>query len=171
VLRAVLSADRAHAVNWSSVQPTELPAQLDTWWLHAAFGDTAALRAAPPIPSRPGVIPVDAEGRPHEALSRSQVRQQLDLMLVHLNEAIFALSGNEVRIARSQFKQFFEEWDRAEEETSELYPERYELLDLELERAEIALFHRFPEDLTAARPALRALRTGLLELAQALDSR
>jgi hypothetical protein len=167
VLRAVLSAPRAPAVLERSAE--EVPSLLDTWWIHAGFG-AEALRHQP-SEARAGVIPVDAEGRPHQTLSLAEVRNQVDLMLLHLNEALFALSGNEVRVARSQFKQFFEEWDRAEEETSELYPAAYEMLDLELERAEVALLHRQPEDLNGARFALRALRTGLLEIAIDLDSR
>jgi len=39
------------------------------------------------------------------------------------------------------------------------------------ERAEIALLHRQPEDLNGARFALRALRTGLLEIATDLETR
>lgn len=112
---------------------------------------------------------VDSEGRPHEPLTVQQIHAQVELMLLHLNQAIFALSGNDVRIARSQFKQFFAEWDRAEEEIEALYPEQYERLDLDLERAEIALLHRLPEDVDTARFALRSLRAGLLEIVQDLD--
>jgi hypothetical protein len=170
MLRAVVSADSAARL---ALGPNALPSIADAWWLHAALGDMEALRAPPPLPGvQPSaVIPVDAEGRPHQALSDAEVRHQVDLMLLHLNESLFALSGNDVRVARSQFKQFFEEWDRAEEETSELYPEHYEQLDVELERAEIALLHRQPEDLNAARFALRALRAGLLQIAADLESR
>ena len=114
---------------------------------------------------------VDSEGRPHEPLTLQQVHAQVDLMLLHLNEAIFALSGNDIRITRSQFKQFFAEWDRAEEEIETLYPEQYEHLDLELERAEIALLHSIPEDMDTARFALRGLRAGLLEVVHDLEAR
>jgi hypothetical protein len=114
---------------------------------------------------------VDSEGRPHQPLTLTEVHAQVDLMLLHLNEALFALSGNDVRIARSQFKQFFDKWDGAEEELRELYPEQYAQLDLELERAEIALLHRMPEDVDTARFALRALRSGLLEIVHDLEAR
>jgi hypothetical protein len=168
VLRAVVSPASAQLLT----RADELPTIADAWWLHAALGDTEALRAPPPVAQQPrAVIRVDAEGRPHQTLSNAEVLKQMELMLVHLNEALFALSGNEVRVARSQFKQFFEEWDRAEEEISELYPDHYELLDLELERAEIALLHRQPEDLNGARFALRALRAGLIQIASDLETR
>jgi hypothetical protein len=183
VLRAVLSAERAQALSWPSIQAEELPTLVDTWWLMAAFGDTASLRggtsSAPEPEEAPvdsasappqAVIRVDAEGRPHVPLDVPQVRHQLDLALLHLNDALFALSGNDVRIARSQFKQFFEEWDRVEEEMGEWYPAQYQALDLELERAEIALLHRQPEDLTGARLALLALRAGILEVARDLEA-
>lgn len=135
-------------------------------WLRAG----AALVAALVIGAAPARAQVDAEGRPHQALTLPEIVAQVDLMLLHLNEALFALSGNDVRIARSQFKQFFEEWDRAEEELRELYPEAYEQLDLELERAEIALLHRMPEDVDSARFALRALRSGLFVIARDLEA-
>jgi hypothetical protein len=128
---------------------------------------TLALAATPSAT----LAQVDSEGRPHESLTLQQVRAQIDLMLLHLNEAIFALSGNDLRIARSQFKQFFAEWDRAEEELQQLYPERYDQLDTELERAEIALLHTWPEDIDTARFALRALRSGLLEIVHDLEAR
>jgi hypothetical protein len=187
VLRAVLSADRARALSWPSIQREQLPALVDTWWLMAAFGDIATLRggtasahapqpvveplveSAPALPAQT-VIRADAEGRPHEPLGAPQVHQQLDLALLHLNDALFALSGNDVRIARSQFKQFFEEWDRAEEEVSDWYPAQYEALDLEIERAEIALLHRQPEDMAGARVALLALRAGILDIARDLEA-
>jgi hypothetical protein len=177
VLRAVLSAARANQLDAAELSPEDVPPLLDAWWLHGAF---VRLSSPPQVKTEPdwlvpltadqGVIPVDAEGRPHEPLSLPQVQQQVELMLVHLNEALFAMSGNEARIARSQFKQFFEEWDRAEEEISELYGEQHDALDLELQRAETALLH-FPQDLDTARGAIRALRAGLLDLARDLEGR
>ncbi len=169
VLRAVLSAERAAQVNWAVVTPEGMPELVDAWWLHPVFAPLTAARGEPtPIASAPGV---DTEGREHIPLTLPDVRDQVDLMLLHLNEALFALSGNNVGIARSQFKQFFEEWDGAEEEVRVLYPERHEALDLELERAETALLHRSPEDVDMARFALRALRAGLVEVASDLEAR
>src|SRR5215207_7522341 len=137
VLRAVLTAERAPFLTSVETRPDQIPDLADVWWLHAALGETDALRAPPPAPvAQPrAVIRVDAEGRPHQTLSHAEVLEQVNLMLLHLNDGLFALSGNEIRVARSQFKQFFEEWDRAEEEISDLYPDQYEVLDLELERA------------------------------------
>ena len=176
VLRAVLTAGGANRLE-EGVEPESVPRLADAWWVHGAFARLTSPpeEAIEPVRSTPlttgrGVVPVDAEGRPHEPLSLPQVHQQVELMLVHLNEALFAMSGNEVHVARSQFKQFFEEWDRAEEEISEMYAEQHEALDLELQRAETALLH-FPQDLDSARGALRALRAGLLDLSRDLDSR
>jgi hypothetical protein len=110
------------------------------------------------------------ESDDQETLTLPEVRSEVDLMLLHLNEAIFALSGNDVRVTRSQFKQFFDHWDAAEEQLSRLYPERYEALELELERAQNALLGQFPEDLDGTRFALRALRAGLLEIDHDLEA-
>lgn len=123
---------------------------------------------APPIAA---LAQGDSQGDPNEAMTLPEVRSEVNLMLLHLNEALFALSGNDVRVTRSQFKQFFDHWDAAEEQLSVLYPERYEELELELERAQNALLGQFPEDTDTARFALRALRAGLLEIVRDLETR
>jgi hypothetical protein len=95
---------------------------------------------------------------------------EVDKMLIHLNEAVFALSGNDVRIARTQFRQFFTSWDRADDSLAEIYPEKCAALDLEIEKLESSLL-RFPEDLDASRLSLRALRAGALEIIHDLEER
>ncbi len=121
-------------------------------------------------PPAAALAQVDSQVAPRDALTVQELHSQVDLMLLHLNEALFALSSGDVRIARSQFKQFFDRWDDADDALQQLYPERYDALDLELERAEIALLHRTPEDVDSARFALRALRSGLLEIAHDLEA-
>ena len=113
---------------------------------------------------------VDTGAAPGDTTALQEIHGQVDLMLVHLNDALFALSGGDVRIARSQFKQFFDKWDDVEDELQVRYPEQHDALDLEIERAEIALLHRMPEDTDMARMALRNLRTGLLEIVHDLEA-
>jgi hypothetical protein len=122
-------------------------------------------------PPTAALAQVDSKGARNEAMTLPEVRSEVDLMLLHLNDALFALSGYDVRVTRSQFKQFFDHWDAAEEQLSMLYPERYEALELELERAQNALLGQFPEDTDTARFALRALRAGLLEIVRDLEAR
>jgi hypothetical protein len=43
VLRAVLSAERAAKLDWSTVDPPRLPDLVDVWWMHAGFYGRDAL--------------------------------------------------------------------------------------------------------------------------------
>jgi hypothetical protein len=171
VLRAVLSAQRAAQLDWQALSLEQLPQAVDVWWMHAAMDVPKATASQAELVAAYANTQGDTEGRAHKPLGPAEVHAQIDGMLLHLNEALHALSGNDIGVARSQFKQFFEKWDGAEEELRVMYPKQYAQLDQELERAEVALLHTMPEDGNTGRFALRALRTGLLEVAQDLEAK
>jgi hypothetical protein len=172
VLRAVLTANNAAHLNWNAVMPEQVPDIVDDWWIHEKLAGAVRSRSLQEkLAANWAQAQGDTEGREHKALTPAEVHAQIDLMLVHLNDALFALSGNDVGVARSQFKQFFDKWDGAEEDFRIMYPQQYATLDLELERAELALLHKTPEDINAGRFALRALRTGLLDVAHDLEAK
>jgi len=172
VLRAVLTANNAAHLNWNAVMPEQLPEIVDDWWMHAKLAGAARSRSLQEkLATNWAQAQGDTEGREHKSLTPAEVHDQIDLMLLHLNDALFALSGNDVGVARSQFKQFFDKWDGAEEDFRIMYPQQYATLDLELERAELALLHKTPEDINTGRFALRALRAGLLDVAHDLEAK
>jgi len=172
VLRAVLTASNAAHLNWNAVMPEQLPEIVDDWWMHAKLAGAARSRSLQEkLATNWAQAQGDTEGREHKSLTPAEVHVQINLMLLHLNDALFALSGNDVGVARSQFKQFFDKWDGAEEDFRIMYPQQYATLDLELERAEAALLHKMPEDINTGRFALRALRSGLLDVAHDLEAK
>jgi hypothetical protein len=97
------------------------------------------------------------------------VRRKLNTVLVHRNTALFALSANDLRVARSQFKQYFDVWDDLDSLVQLSDPDRYAIIDTAINRAELALLHRQPEDLATARDGLQALRAQLAEIAADLE--
>ncbi len=137
VLRAVLTADRAAQLAWDSVTPADLPGSLDAWWLQGAFADAGK------------------ESRPVG---------EHDVALAHVDETLTALAEGDVPVARSQFKQFFDAWEDLDGVIHEQFPEQWAQLDAELERAEVALLHRQPEDLATAQAALSQFRAQLAAL-------
>ncbi len=153
LLRVVLSAAHADRIQNASLSPSQLPSWADDWW---AFDDLRAGMGGR-LTNAPAAWP--------------DLRRRIEVMLVHLNEALFALAGQDVRIARSQFKQFFDAWDQVDDEILKpQYAERYANLDLALNGVELALLHSQPEDVDGARVGLRVLRNGVRELADQLDS-
>jgi hypothetical protein len=158
VMRAVLSAPKADGISWQDAQAKQLPQLVDVWWLSPVLMDQGApVASASPSPT---------------VIILPEIDDQIKIMLLHLNQALYALSANDVPIARSQYKQFFDVWDRVDDEAIHpLYPERYDQIDLELNKAEIALYHSTPEDLDGARSAMLALRTDLLNIAHDLEAR
>jgi hypothetical protein len=172
VLRAVLTASNAAHLNWNAVMPEQVPDIADDWWMHEKFAGAARSRSLQEkLAANWAQAQGDTEGREHKALTPAKVHAQIELMLLHLNDALFALSGNDVGVARSQFKQFFDKWDGTEEDFRIMYPQQYAMLDLELEQAEDALLHKTPEDVNTGRLALRALRAGLLDVAHDLEAK
>jgi hypothetical protein len=129
------------------------------------------------LPSAAGAQGSTGCTNPHDAGERSptlpEVRRRVDVMLIHLNQALFALSGNSVGVARSQFKQFFDVWDDVDDAVEALYPAECAQIDHELNRVEDALLHPLPgsEDLATARSGLENLRAIFLEIAPDLDAR
>jgi hypothetical protein len=171
VLRAVLSAQHAAQLDWKELSMERLPQTVDLWWMHVAMAPRGAGASQAELEAAYANTQGDTEGRAHKPLGPAEVHAQIDRMLLHLNEALHALSGNDVGVARSQFKQFFEKWDGAEEELRVMYPQQYAQLDQELQRAEVALLHTMPEDVNTGRFALRALRAGLLDVAHDLEAK
>jgi hypothetical protein len=158
VMRAVLSAHKADGINWQDTQAQQLPQLVDVWWLSPVLMDQGA--------------PVASTSSSSTVITLPEIDDQINIMLLHLNQALYALSANDVPIARSQYKQFFDVWDRVDDEAIHpLYPERYDQIDLELNKAEIALYHSMPEDLDGARSAMLVLRTDLLDFAHDLEAR
>lgn len=136
VLRAVLSTSRAQTIDWSTLQPDGLPTAVDTWWVQAAFANVGSEAASQP----------------------------LRLTRAHLDETIAALEAGQVRIARSQFKQFFDSWDDVSDDVAQQFPAQFDVLDTDLAQAEVALLHTQPEDLPTAQSVLvdfRAILTNL----------
>ncbi len=105
----------------------------------------------------------DEPGAPLETLT--DLRAEIDKMLVITNRALLAVYGNDARLARFQFRQFRNSWHRADALIAALYPERCTALDLEAGRAEVALLYQDPEDIDTARSALQALSEDLSEIA------
>jgi hypothetical protein len=142
VLRAVLSAETASQLDWSLLTPDGVPGAVDTWWLQDAFANAGSETVEPPGESGP-----------------------FDIVQAHLDETLTALAAGDVGIARSQFKQFFDAWEDLGPTVSERFPTRYDALDTELDRAEIALLHSQPEDVAGAQDSLSRLRGYLVEIA------
>ncbi|MBV9175217.1 MAG: hypothetical protein JOZ81_34610 [Chloroflexi bacterium] len=143
VLRAVLSADRARNVDWQSSAPAELPTLVDTWWLQSAFADVGSQTANPDSP--------------------------MAVAIAHLDESLAALDTGEVRVGRSQFTQFFDAWDDVSDAVGQRFPAEYNSIDVDLERAEVALLHTQPEDVATARNALTELRATLAQVSADLE--
>jgi hypothetical protein len=118
---------------------------------------------------RPAHAPFDVPESPGGPLAPDGTGEQVDRMLVSLNQALFALSGNDMRAAHAQFDQFMLLWQGAKAELEARYPVQYRHLDLELRRSEIGLNRSFPEDIDAVRTMLRALRDVLLSIASEMD--
>jgi hypothetical protein len=146
VLRAVLSADRAGQIDWNDLTATDVPKAVDVWWLQGAFANVKQSGDTTPE--------VDA------------LRSRLSVAIAHLDEALLALSSDDLRIGRSQFKQFFDVWDDVDVQVRQRYPTQYDALDTELAHAEIALLHTQPEDVAGARAALQKLRAYLADLSR-----
>ena len=155
VLRGVVSAETAAQIDWDALTPQDLPHALQIFWEHPALAGNGELadRIAQPDSDRQGTPQTIAEVRP-----------VVNAMLAHLNMALEGLSSADVRIARSQFRQFFNNWEDVGDELSSWYPESYVSLEAEVERTETALLHQAPEDTVTARASLLALRAGMGEV-------
>lgn len=164
IIRATLKADRARIIGWDSLQPDELQGAVNDWWMYPTFAEAGSTSPTPGTRVAP-------------ANPRDQARDlhdQIGVMLIHLNLALHALNGDEVGMARSQFKQFFDAWNSVdEEELSPLYPAQYNRLDLAENRAENALVQKVPgqEDVGTARSSMEELRAGLLAISRDLEAR
>jgi len=141
VLRAALSASRASDLTWDSITPDSLTTLVDDWWVQSAFANAGIEQPAPVAPAGP-----------------------VNIARAHLDETIDALATGDTTIARSQFKQFFDVWDELDPIVSDRYPVQYADLDLQLDRAEIAILHRQPLDVAAAHDALITFRVQLTDL-------
>jgi hypothetical protein len=162
VLRAVVSAERASSIDFSSLTAEDLGTALDGWWMQGAFaavGDTV-----PPDPS------TDEPSSTDDA-ELGAIGNRIDVALAHVDEALFSLSAGDIGVVRSQFKQFFDTWDEIDKPISQLYPSQYAGFDAALESAEVALLHTQPEDLATAQNALRDLRVDLSEIRRDIDLR
>jgi len=195
VLRAVLSAERAAHLEWSQLSPDSLADVLDAWWLQSAFASVEAQPPPEPPPSPPAAAPAAAEqaavpaaaeapppvaeAPPAEAAPATAtdavapaeadaLPRRLAVARAHLDESRVALDRGQVGIGRSQFKQFFDVWDELDESIAERYPGPYAAVDADLERAELALLHRQPEDLPGAHVALQSLAADLATIADQL---
>jgi len=142
VLRAVLTAETASQLSWSDLTPDQMPAAVDVWWLQGAFADAG-----------------------NELVETASEPTPFDIVQAHLDETLSALAEGDVRVARSQFKQFFDAWEDVDSTVHEQFPLQYDALDTQLERAEIAILHSQPEDMGAAQDALRKLRGYLVDIA------
>jgi ABC-2 type transport system permease protein len=104
----------------------------------------------------------------------ADLRTALALMRGHIDETATALneppSPNSVRIARSQLRQFNSSWEQARMIISRLYPRRCGQLYRALSRLSDSVLGP-STDADAARPALTALRTGIVGIAGDVDSR
>ncbi|MDQ3812002.1 MAG: hypothetical protein M3336_17105 [Chloroflexota bacterium] len=163
VLRAVLSAERAALLELDALTTSDLPTALDVWWLQGAFANAEGAAPRELEPEHP-------QGAAEQATQLAQMRSRLEVARAHLEEAIAALTLGEVPVLRSQFKQFFDSWEDLDEPIRQMYPTQYEALDLDLDRAEIALLHTRPEDLDAAGRALENLRLDLAEISRDLQA-
>jgi hypothetical protein len=162
VLRAVLDARKAATLDWDSVTVDDLSSAVDVWWVHSAFENLAI---------EEGATEAESTAESGVPVNLAEVRSELDVALAHLNEAIYGLSSAEVRIARSQFRQFFDVWDEVQNPIAQLYPGQYDTIDAEIERADIALLHSIPEDVQTAHFALVGVRGGLIEISRDLERR
>ena len=160
VLRGVVSAEKAAQIDWDALTPQDLPNALEIFWQHPALAGNAELadRIAQPDSER--------EGTPQTV---AEVRPVVNAMLAHLNLALEGLSSADVRIARSQFRQFFNNWEDVGDEISSWYPESFVSLEAEVERTETALLHQVPEDTVTARLSLLELRSGMSEVMRNLS--
>jgi hypothetical protein len=160
VLRAVVSAEKAAQIDWDALTPQDLPNALEIFWEHPALAGNTELadRIAEPDSERQGTPQTIAEVRP-----------VVNAMLAHLNRALEGLSSSDVRIARSQVRQFLTNWDDVNDELSGWYPESYVSLEAEVERTQAALLDQVPEDTVTARASLLALRAGMAEVMQNLN--
>jgi hypothetical protein len=156
-----------HADRLATATAANMAAVMDQWWQHAEV-DAPQAQATPAeaTPPRTSISQPPSSPAPSPPI---EVRRKLDTALVHLNTALFALSVNDVRVARSQFKQYFDVWDDLDSVVQLSYPDRYAIIDTAINRVELALLHGQPEDLTTARDGLHALRAQLAEIAA--DSR
>jgi hypothetical protein len=147
-------------LNWDTLTVDALPGTTDVWWVHSAFENLAA---------EVGNEAPEGAGESNVPVNLAEIRSELDVALAHLNEAIYALSSSEVRIARTQFRQFFDVWDEVQDPIARLYPAQFDTLDAEIERADIALLHSMPEDTQTAHFALVGVRAGLIDISRDLE--
>jgi hypothetical protein len=147
-------------MNWQTVQPDQIASFVNEWWEHPLLttGDT--------LPGAYTVAPSAAHATP---LSAPELRGQVDLMLAHLNEALFALSSNNADLAGSWFRRFSDRWDGSADTIRGLYTDQYSALEADRQNAAIALFQTSGADLEVGRAALRELRDRLLDIANDLD--
>ncbi|MCA1644118.1 MAG: hypothetical protein LC797_01185 [Chloroflexi bacterium] len=145
VTRAVISVDTAAHLDWQelSQSPARITNAVDQWWMQGAFATAIG----------------PSEDRPENLANTA-----LQSVVAHLDETLRALQEGDVPIARSQFKQFFDAWDETAERVADSYPAQFETLDLELERAELALLHTQPEDIASSATALQTFRATLLAI-------
>jgi hypothetical protein len=180
VLRAVLSAERAAAVDWSQVSPQAVPTLVDTWWLQGAFAEVGsadagaapaaeAQRAAPAAEAQPAAAAAEA-GTTVATGALDDLRARLAVAGAHVDASRAALDAGQVRISRAQLLQFFDVWDDVDAAVATLDPPEYEALDAQLERAEVALLHSQPEDVATAGDALGGIQANLAGITSQLPS-
>lgn len=157
LMRATLSGQRAGALDWCYLRPTDLPTITEDWWMQEDI--------------RPRSLTAGADGPRASSCVTGASRQAVESMLLHLNDALHALSANEVGLSRSQFKQFFDVWDSVDDEfLKPNYPDSYADMDRAEQQVEMSLLHSQPEDMGSARTGLLTLRADLLDIANSLDT-
>lgn len=157
LMRATLSAERAGLLDWCYLRPTDLPTIAEDWWMQEDI--------------RPHSLSAGADGPRASSCVTGARREAVEGMLLHLNNALHALSANEVGLSRSQFKQFFDLWDNLDDEfLKPNYPDAFPEMDRAEQQVEIALLHSQPEDLVGARGGLLTLRTDLLDVVRSLEA-
>jgi hypothetical protein len=155
VMRATLSADRARSLRWDHLQADQLTSVLDEWWEHPGLttGDT--------VPSAATAVSAAADG---SVLSAADVRGQIELMLVHLNEVLYALEQRDQSMAEAAMGHFSGRWTEAAGSIEALYAGPYVTLDADRQVAEAMLAQADAPTVDGPANAVRELRDRLLDL-------
>jgi plastocyanin len=155
VMRATLSADRARSLRWDHLQADQLASVLDEWWEHPGLttGDT--------LPSAATDVAAAADT---SAVSTTDVRGRIELMLVHLNEVLYALEQRDRSMAAAAMGHFSGRWTEAADSIEALYAGPYATLDADRQVAEGMLARADAPTVDGAANAVRELRDRLLDL-------
>lgn len=116
-------------------------------------------------------LPTDVQEVKNRSAALVDVREEIDWMLAHLNEALFALSGNDLRAADAQFGRFMSVWQLSKVRLGAIYPDDCRLIEDLLQLSGSGAHPSLPQDVPAARTTLRSLRASLLVIAQDLKDR